>query len=78
LAAEGAIRKALEEYGRGVAVLKAIASRLSEEHRPRYLNAPHITRFKAEALELRKALQTPSPPREPRGNTQNSRRKRQA
>jgi tetratricopeptide (TPR) repeat protein len=57
LSAEGAIRKALEEYGRGVAVLKAIASRLSADHRERYLNAPHITRFKAEALELRKSLQ---------------------
>jgi len=40
-----------------VAVLKAIASRLSEDHRPRYLNAPHITRFKAEAMALRKSLQ---------------------
>ena len=33
LAAEGALRKALDEYGRGVAVLKAIAARLPETSR---------------------------------------------
>lgn len=56
MAAEGAIRRALEEYGRGVSVLKTIASRLSEDNRQRYLNAPTISAFKAEALELRKTL----------------------
>ena len=56
MAAEGAVRRALDEYGRGVAVLKAIASRLSEENRKRFLNAPHITAFKSEAIELRKVL----------------------
>ncbi len=56
LAAEGAIRRALEEYGRGVSVLKAIASRLSEDNRQRYLHSPIIGTFKAEALDLRNTL----------------------
>ena len=56
LAAEGALRRALEEYGRGVGVLKAISTRLSDENRVRYLNAPHISTFKTEALALRKML----------------------
>ena len=56
LAAEGAVRRATEEYANGVAVLKVIASRLSDVHRERYLSAPHIRQFKSEALELRKSM----------------------
>jgi tetratricopeptide (TPR) repeat protein len=61
LARGGALRKSLDEYGRGVTVLKAITSRLSEESRTKYLNAPQIRRFKTEALEIRKSLETARP-----------------
>ncbi len=56
LAAEGALRKALDEYGRGVAVLKAIATRLPETSRTPYLNSPPIRQFKSEALGVRNRL----------------------
>lgn len=54
--AQGAVRKALEEFGRGANVLKAIASRLSERSRELYLSAPQIKRFKEEAVGLRNSL----------------------
>jgi tetratricopeptide (TPR) repeat protein len=56
LSKEGAFRSAREEYGRGVSVLKSIASRLSEGNRQRFLNAPQISKFRAEALDLRNML----------------------
>lgn len=56
LTAEGAVRKALDEYGRGVAVLKAVASRLPEESRGLFLNSPQISQFKAEAVRIRNSL----------------------
>ena len=56
LTAEGAVRKALDEYGRGVTVLKAIAARLPETSRTPYLNSPPIRQFKAEALGIRNRL----------------------
>jgi serine/threonine protein kinase/Tfp pilus assembly protein PilF len=51
-----AIKKALDEFGKGVSILKAIASRLSEKDRESYLNSPMIRQFKSEALEARKLL----------------------
>jgi hypothetical protein len=51
-----AIKKALDEFGKGVAILKTIASRLSEKDRESYLNSPLIRQFKSEALEARKLL----------------------
>lgn len=56
LTAAGAAKRALEEYGRGVAVLKAITARLSEDHKRSFLNSPAVTCFKAEAVKLRKEL----------------------
>jgi tetratricopeptide (TPR) repeat protein len=54
IAAEnGSPKKALEEYGRGVTVLKSIAARMSEESRAQYLNSPDIRQFKTEALALK-------------------------
>lgn len=58
LARSGQPKKALEEFGRGVAVLKAIATRLPEETQTLYLQSPGIVRFKQEAVELRKSMQT--------------------
>jgi len=56
LTSEGAVRKALDEYGRGVAVLKAVAARLPEDSRNLFLNSPQISQFKAEALRVRNSL----------------------
>jgi tetratricopeptide (TPR) repeat protein len=53
----GQPKKALDEYGRGVAVLKAIAARLPEEKQTPFLHAPHILKFRQEAVELHKSLQ---------------------
>lgn len=55
--ASGALKKALDEYGRGVSVLKTISSRLSEDTRSAFLNSPYIQEFKTEALNVRKLLQ---------------------
>jgi serine/threonine protein kinase/tetratricopeptide (TPR) repeat protein len=57
LAAIGQLKKSLEEFGRGIAVLKSISSRLPDQQRDVYLNAPQITRFKNEAVQLRQSLQ---------------------
>lgn len=51
-----AIPKALEEFGKGVTILKAISARLSEQDRESYLNSPIIRRFKSEAIDARKLL----------------------
>jgi len=59
LAKTGKLKRALDEFGRGVAILKAITTRLPEERQKTFLNAPHILRFKQEALELRDHLQAP-------------------
>ena len=56
LAEDGAHKKALEEYGRGVTVLKAIAARLPEDSRNPYLNSPQIRQFKHEALAIKNGL----------------------
>ncbi|HEY3295064.1 MAG TPA: tetratricopeptide repeat protein [bacterium] len=56
LTSEGAARKALDEYGRGVSVLKAVASRLPEDSRNLFLNSPQISQFKAEAVSIRNTL----------------------
>jgi tetratricopeptide (TPR) repeat protein/tRNA A-37 threonylcarbamoyl transferase component Bud32 len=56
LAAQGAVRKALEEFGRGATVLKSIASRLSERSRDLFLSSPQIKRFKDEAVMLRNSV----------------------
>ncbi|RPH95654.1 hypothetical protein EHM69_03740 [candidate division KSB1 bacterium] len=56
LAAEGTVRKGLEEYGRGATVLKAVAARLSESSRERFLASPQIRRFREEAITLRNSL----------------------
>ncbi|MBL0061769.1 MAG: tetratricopeptide repeat protein [bacterium] len=53
----GQAKRALDEYGRGVAVLKAIAARLPESQQNQFLHAPHILKFRHEAMELRKSLQ---------------------
>lgn len=53
----GQAKRALDEYGRGVAVLKAIATRLPETQQGQFLHAPHILKFRQEAVELRKSLQ---------------------
>ncbi|MFZ5432767.1 MAG: protein kinase domain-containing protein [Calditrichota bacterium] len=53
---EGAVRNALDEFGRGAAVLKAIASRLSEEGRNRYLGSPQIKQFRDEAIAVKKSV----------------------
>ncbi|MCB1059878.1 MAG: serine/threonine protein kinase [Calditrichaeota bacterium] len=53
----GQPKKALDEYGRGVAVLKSIAARLPEEKQSTFLHAPHILKFRQEAVELHKSLQ---------------------
>jgi tetratricopeptide (TPR) repeat protein len=53
----GALRKALDEYKRGVNVLKSISAKLSEQTRAAYLNSPQILRFKSEALEVRNSLE---------------------
>lgn len=58
LAAEGSVRTALDEFGRGAAVLKGIAARLSEEGRKRYLDSPHIREFRAEAVALKNQLRS--------------------
>lgn len=57
LVTSGQIKKALEEFGRGIAVLKSISSRLPDQQRDAYLKAPHIARFKDEAVQLRQSLQ---------------------
>jgi tetratricopeptide (TPR) repeat protein len=54
--AQGALRKALEEFGRGTGVLKAISSRLSEHSRQLFLSSPQIGRFKEEAVTLRNSV----------------------
>ncbi len=59
LAKSGQPKRALDEFGRGVAILKAIASRLPEDRQATFLQAPHIIRFKNEAVELRKGMQAP-------------------
>jgi len=56
LTAEGSVRKALDEYRRGVAVLKAVAARLPEDSRNLFLNSPQIKQFKSEALRIRNSL----------------------
>jgi len=56
LAASGAVRRALDEYGRGASVLKAVAQRLSEEGRKRYLSSPYLHAFRDEAMAARKSL----------------------
>jgi hypothetical protein len=56
LTAEGAIRKALDEYGRGVAVLKSVSARLPETSRDPFLNSPAISQFKVEAMRARNSL----------------------
>ncbi len=61
LAAKGQFKKALDEYGRGVTVLKTISSRLPEEYRKSYLSSVRIARFKAEAMQYRNSVQTESP-----------------
>ncbi|MBK6766640.1 MAG: tetratricopeptide repeat protein [bacterium] len=58
LAATGQPKRALEEFGRGVAILKAIASRLPEMRQDVFLKAPQVVRFKNEAVELRNVLQS--------------------
>jgi tetratricopeptide (TPR) repeat protein len=57
LIAQGAARKSLDEFGRGIAVLKAISVRFSEPGRRRFLDSPQIRRFKEEAMMLRKSVQ---------------------
>jgi hypothetical protein len=57
LTGEGNVKRALDEFGRGVAVLKAISARLSEEHRNLFLSSPSITRFRDEAVQLRKTTE---------------------
>lgn len=52
-ASDGAPRKALEEFARGAAVLKAITARLSDEGRASYLNSEQIRQFRDEAVVLR-------------------------
>jgi hypothetical protein len=54
--AQGAVRKALEEFGRGANVLKAISSRLSERGRRLFLESPQVRRFKDEAVMLRNSV----------------------
>jgi tetratricopeptide (TPR) repeat protein len=56
LTAEGSVRKALDEYGRGVTVLKALTARLPEDSRNLFLNSPQIKRFKGEAIRIRNSL----------------------
>ncbi len=58
LARVGQPKKALNEYGRGVAVLKAIAARLPERQQTSFLHAPHIQSFREEAVQLRKSIQS--------------------
>lgn len=58
LAHSGAAKKGLEEYGRAVAVLKAITGRLGERDRERFLASPIVTNFKREATDLRSAVKT--------------------
>lgn len=58
LAASGQPKRALEEFGRGVGILKAIAARLPEAQQNVFLKAPHVLRFKEEAVELRTVLQS--------------------
>jgi serine/threonine protein kinase/tetratricopeptide (TPR) repeat protein len=57
LSAGGAVKRALEEYGRGVAVLKSISARLSDDHKQRFLSSPAVSAFKYEAVQLRTQLQ---------------------
>lgn len=52
--ADGAARKALDEFARGAAVLKSIVARLSDESRNMYLNSAQIKQFREEAIVLRK------------------------
>ena len=54
--AQGAVRKALEEFGRGANVLKAISTRLSERGRRLFLDSPQVRRFKDEAVMLRNSV----------------------
>lgn len=56
MVAHGVVRKALEEFGRGATVLKAIASRLSEQSRELFLSSPQVQRFKEEAMMLRNSV----------------------
>ncbi|MBU0691889.1 serine/threonine-protein kinase [bacterium] len=49
-------QKALEEFGKGVTILKAITARLPEQDRESFLNSPLIRQFKSEALDARKLL----------------------
>lgn len=58
LAATGQPKRALEEFGRGVGILKSIAARLPEAQQNVFLKAPHVLRFKEEAVELRTVLQS--------------------
>jgi tetratricopeptide (TPR) repeat protein len=56
LLAQGAVRKSLDEFGRGASVLKAISGRLSERGRRRFLESPQVRRFKDEAVMLRNSV----------------------
>lgn len=58
LASEGSVQAALDEFGRGAAVLKGIAARLSEEGRKRYLDSPQNREFRAEAVALKNQLRS--------------------
>jgi tetratricopeptide (TPR) repeat protein len=56
LAREGSAKKALDEYGRAVAVLKALSLRMIDDHRDGFLASKLVTQFKHEATELRKLI----------------------
>jgi tetratricopeptide (TPR) repeat protein len=52
----GELRKALDEFGRSAAVLKAVSSRLSESSRRLFLDSPQVRRLKDEAMMLRNSV----------------------
>ncbi|MCB9391961.1 MAG: protein kinase [Calditrichaeota bacterium] len=56
LAENGQLKRALDEYGRGITILKSIAARLPEDRQNIYLKAPLIARFKEEVVALRSAM----------------------
>lgn len=55
-AAEGQLKRALEEFGKAISILKSIAAKLPEEQQDVYLKAPQILRFKEEVVALRTAM----------------------
>lgn len=56
LAQAGTAKKALEEYGRAVSVLKGLTSRMTDEHRDGFLASSMVKQFKEEATALRKLI----------------------